>query len=91
MALTIFLPRISCTVPGAVATPASCGEGISMGAGAGTVALSPGLIKRQPEEDFSRDKRGSSCYFFSTHGRTLNKGRRKVKNDRTRSRPQSYL
>jgi len=66
-----------------------------MGAGVatapGTVALSPGLIKRQPEEDFCRDKRGSSCYFFSTLGRTLNKGRRKVKNDRTRSRPQSYL
>jgi hypothetical protein len=34
-----------------------------------------GSIKRRPEEDFSRDKTGSTCYFFSTHGRTLNKGR----------------
>jgi hypothetical protein len=32
-----------------------------------------GSIKPRPEEDFSRDKRGSTCYFFSTHGRTLNK------------------
>jgi hypothetical protein len=34
-----------------------------------------GSIKRRPEEDFSRDKRESTCYFFSTHGRTFNKDR----------------
>jgi hypothetical protein len=32
-------------------------------------------IKPRPEEDFGRDKMGSTCYFFSTHGRTLNKDR----------------
>jgi len=34
-----------------------------------------GSIKPWPEEDFGRDKSGSTCYFFSTHGRTLNKDR----------------
>src|SRR5262245_11574400 len=47
MALTIFPSRIFLcgTVPGAVATPAPCGEGVSIGAG---VATAPGTVPMTP-------------------------------------------